>query len=315
MKRLFVTGGTGFIGSAFVPLAKEAGHQVHLLTRSERSAERWARAGVTPVLGDLLTPGPWQEEAAASEWVVHLAQPLTFGGRVTRKRAEVYREQRLYMDRLLLESLKPGVARRVLYVGGTSYYGNQGPRLVTEDSPPRPSGWGPYIAPAIELLPGYVARGLPLVEAYPGSVYGLGSWFEEYMLKPLEEGKRLVGLKETLNRCMSPIHVEDCARALLHLLEHGEVGQRYFVVDDEPVPFAELSRVAAAALGVSFRRVLLPRWVSNLAMGPVVTDSLTAEARLSNARLHGTGFQLRYPTIREGVPALVKQWLEKQGRS
>jgi uncharacterized protein len=315
VKRLFVTGGTGFIGGAFVPLAREAGYQVHLLTRSAQSAERWAREGVTPVMGDLLTPGPWQEEAAASEWVVHLAQPLTFGGRVTRKRAEAYREQRLRMDRLLLESLKPGVARRVLYVGGTSYYGNQGPRLVTEDSPPRPSGWGPYIAPAIELLPGYVARGLPLVEAYPGSVYGLGSWFEEYVLKPLEAGKRLFGLKETLNRCTSPIHVEDCARALLHLLEHGEVGQRYFVVNDQPVPFAELSQVAAEALGVSFRRVLLPRWVGNLVMGPVVTDSLTAEARLSNARLHGTGFQLRYPTIREGVPALVKQWLEKQGRS
>ena len=37
---------------------------------------------------------------------------------------------------------------------------------------------------------------------------------------------------------------------------------------------------------------------------------LTGEARLSNARLHGTGFQFRYPTIREGVPALVQQWLE-----
>jgi hypothetical protein len=90
------------------------------------------------------------------------------------------------MDSLLLESLKPGKVRSVLYVGGTSYYGNQGPRLVTEDTAPRPSGWGPYIAPAIESLPGYVARGLPLVEAFPGSVYGLGSWFEQYMLEPLK---------------------------------------------------------------------------------------------------------------------------------
>jgi hypothetical protein len=315
VKRLFVTGGTGFIGGAFVPLAREAGFQVHLLTRSAQSAERWAREGVTPVQGDLLTPGPWQREAAASEWVVHLAQPLTFGGRVTRKRAEAYREQRLRMDTLLLDSLRPDVARRVLYVAGTSYYGDQGPRLVTEDSPPRPSGWGPYIAPAIEMLPGYRARGLPLVEAYPGSVYGLGSWFDQYMLKPLSAGKRLFGMKETLTRCASPIHVEDCARALLHLLEHGAVGQRYFVVDDQPVPFAELTRVAAETLGVTPHRVLLPRKVCDLVVGPVVTDSLTAEARLSNARLHGTGFQLRYPTIHEGVPALVKQWLEQQGGS
>jgi len=153
------------------------------------------------------------------------------------------------------------------------------------------------------------------VETYPGSVYGLGSWFEEYVLEPLKAGKRLFGLKETLTHHMSPIHVEDCAQALLHLLEHGEVGQRYFLVDDWPATFGELSRVAAEALGVSYRKVLVPRWVCRLLMGPVVTDSLTSEARLSNARLHGTGFQFRYPTLREGVPALVQQWLEARGRS
>jgi hypothetical protein len=313
VRRLFVTGGTGFIGGAFIPLAQQAGYQVHLLTRSTRAAERWARTGVTPVLGDLLVPGAWQREAAASEWVVHLAQPLTYGARVTRKRAEAYREQRLRMDRLLLDSLKPEVTRRVLYVGGTSYYGNQGPRLVTEDSPPNPTGWGPYIAPAIEMLPDYVARGLPLVEAYPGSVYGLGSWFTEYILKPLKSGRPLFGLKETLTRCISPVHVEDCARALLHLLEHGEPGQRYFVVDDRPESFAELSRLVAETLGLHVRKILVPQWVCRLMMGPVLTNSLTVEARLSNARLHGTGFHLHYPTIHEGVPVLVRQWREKQG--
>ncbi|MCY1076038.1 NAD-dependent epimerase/dehydratase family protein [Archangium lansingense] len=315
MKRLFVTGGTGFIGARFVSLALEAGYRVQVLTRNTRAAERWKHEGVTVVQGDLLTPGPWQEEAATSEGVVHLAQPLTFGARVTHKRAEAYRDQRLRMDSLLLDSLKPGTVKRLLYVGGTSYYGDQGTRLVAEDATPHPTGWGPYIAPAIESLPRHLERGLPLVEAYPGSVYGLGSWFEEYALEPMKTGKRIFGLKESLTKQMSPIHVDDCARALLHLLEHGEVGRRYFVVDDQPATFGELSQVAAEALGVSYKKTLVPRWLCNLLMGPVVTDSLTSEARLSNARLHGTGFQFLYPTIREGVPALVRQWLEARRRS
>lgn len=315
MKRLFITGGTGFIGARFVPLALEAGYAVRVLTRNVQSVERWRSAGALPVQGDLLTPGPWQEEAAASEAVVHLAQPLTFGGRVTHKRAEAYREQRSRMDALLLGSLKPDTVKRVLYVAGTSYYGHQGPTLVTEDATPRPSGWGPYIAPAIEALPGYLARGLPVVEAYPGSVYGLGSWFEEYALVPLKAGKPLYGLKETQTHHMSFIHVEDCARSLLHLLEHGAVGQRYFVVDDAPATFADLSRLAAEAMHVSYRKRFLPRWMAWLALGPVVTDSLTAEAKLSNARLRATGLQLRYPTLREGVPALVQQWLERKAQT
>ncbi len=41
MKRLFVTGGTGFIGTRFVSLALEAGYRVRVLTRNARAAERW----------------------------------------------------------------------------------------------------------------------------------------------------------------------------------------------------------------------------------------------------------------------------------
>jgi nucleoside-diphosphate-sugar epimerase len=310
MTRLFITGGTGFIGKRFVALAREAGYRVAVLTRDVQAVASWKCEGLLAIHGDLLSPGSWQEEAAASEVVVHLAQPLTFGGRVTHKRALAYRDQRLRMDTLLLDSLEPGTVKRVLYVGGTSYYGDQGPHLVTEDSAPKPSGWGPYIAPAIESLPRSLARGLPLVEAYPGAVYGLGSWFVEYVLEPLKAGRRLIGMKQALAPIASPIHVEDCARALLHLLEHSEVGKRYFLVDDEPVALARLAEVAARTLGTPHRRLLLPPWLCALLMGPVVTQSLRAEARLSNARLHGTGFQFRYPTIREGVPALVHQWLE-----
>ena len=258
MKRLFVTGGTGFIGARFVPLAVEAGYQVRGLTRLERNVEPWKHLGVIAVQGDLLSPGPWQHEAAASDAVVHLAQPPTYGSRVTQKRAEVYRSQRLCMDRRLLDSLSAGSVQRVLYVGGTSYYGDQGPHVVTEDAQPRPSGWGPYIAPAIESLPHYRERGLPIVEALPGIVYGLGSWFVEYALEPLKAGRLIFSIKEALALSMSPIHIEDCARALLHLLEHGTVGRRYFVVDDEPVPFSALVRLAAQTLGVRYRTLRLP---------------------------------------------------------
>lgn len=309
MKRLLVTGGTGFIGARFVPLAVEAGYEVRVLTRRPQVLERWKALGVRGVEGDLLSPGPWQQEVAKSDVVAHLAQPPTYGSRVTRKRAEAYRDQRLRMDAHLLDALSSSPIQRILYVGGTSYYGNQGPHVVTEDTPPRPTGWGPYIAPAIESLPGYLARGLPLVEAYPGVVYGMGSWFVEYALKPLREGRLIFSIKEAKELSMSPIHVEDCARALLYLLEHGRVGQRYFVVDDEPAPFSDLVRLAAQTLGVRYRRLLLPRWLCALAMGPVVTDSLISEARLSNARLREAGYRFLYPTIREGVPALVESWL------
>jgi uncharacterized protein YbjT (DUF2867 family) len=57
MTRIFVAGGTGFIGSRFVPLAVEAGHQVYVLTRSEKSAGKIRASGAEPVIGSLLAGG------------------------------------------------------------------------------------------------------------------------------------------------------------------------------------------------------------------------------------------------------------------
>jgi len=156
---IFVTGGSSFMGRAFVQHAVHAGHRVQVLTPSEASAERIRSWGATPVVGDLLHPGPWQTPAAEARSVVHLAQPGTHGKRVTRRRAHDFSRDRLAMDTHLLDALTPDPERRIIYVGETSYYGSQGDQLVDESALPQPKGWGPYSAPAIAALDGYLARG------------------------------------------------------------------------------------------------------------------------------------------------------------
>ncbi len=307
MASMFVTGGSGFIGREFVRCAIAGGHHVSVLTRSQASASRIVAAGAQPVIGDLGEPGPWQDVASSVQAIVHLAQPDTYGARVSAARAKAYRAGRLRMDALLLGCLKPEIVQRILFIAGTSYYGNQGTSLRDEDTTPNPKGWGPFIAPAIEALKEYSARGLPIVEVFPGIVYGPGSWFAEYILEPLHAGKRITGLSGR-SRMVSPVHVEDCARALLHLLDVGEVGRRYFVVDDRPIPVKVLSELAARTLLVPLRIRAVPLWLCRLLLGPVVTESLTSDACLSNARLRKTGFSFTYATVDEGVPALVDRW-------
>ena len=314
MMDIFVTGGSGFIGSVFVRHAAAKGHRVRVLSRSEKSGERVRALGGEPVTGDLLQAGSWQDAAASAEAIVHLAQPETYGARVSKSRAESYREQRLRMDTLLLDALRPETAGRVLYIAGTSYYGDQGVDLRDEDTTPNPKGWGPYIAPAIAELPRYVERGLPLVEVFPGWVYGPGSWFAEYTLEPLRTGKSLTALGGR-SRLVSPVHVADLARALLHLLRVGVIGNRYFVVDDRPVPSSELNRIAGEALGAKVRVRHVPVWLSSLLLGPIVTESLTCDACLSNARLRATGFELDFPNVEVGIPDVVTSWLERRGAS
>lgn len=302
---MFVTGGTGFIGSAFVPHAIAAGYKVQVLTRSEKSIDRIRALKAEPILGDLNALGAWQDTAAKAYIVVHLAQPDTYGERVTRKRAEKFRDERLRMDAHLLDCLQS--VWRVIYVGGTSYYGDQGLNFVNEDTPPKPNGWGPYIAPAIEALATYVQRGLPIIEAFPSWVYGPGSWFGEYQLEPMLARKPLTSMRGE-QPTISVVHVEDVARALLHLIEHGEIGKRYFITDDRPVHPSDLVRIAARALAVPVQMRRVPLFLVRLFVGPIIADSMTTHALLSNQRLKETGFVFDYPTSEEGVPDAIQRW-------
>jgi nucleoside-diphosphate-sugar epimerase len=80
--KIFVTGASGWIGSAVVPELLGAGHQVVGLARSDSSAQRLETAGAQVYLGDLDDPGGLAEAAAASDGVIHLAfqHEIAFGG-------------------------------------------------------------------------------------------------------------------------------------------------------------------------------------------------------------------------------------------
>jgi nucleoside-diphosphate-sugar epimerase len=314
MKSVFVTGGSGFIGSAFVRAAVAAGFDVRALARSESSAGRLRALGAEPVSGDVGdAAGAWRAVAADSDGVAHIAQPQTYGGRVTGARAERWRQERLRMDRALLGALDPARVQRVVYVAGTSYYGDCGADVPHgEGVQPRPRGWGPYVASALDAVRAYADGGLPIVEAFPGWVYGPGSWFAEYVVGPLHAGKRVTALSGR-SRLTSAVHVDDCARALVHLLTAGEPG-RYFVVDDAPVESERLGRAAAAALGVPFRTRKVHPLLCRLLLGRIITESLQYENRLSNAKLRATGFVPAFPTYERGVPDVVATWLRENDR-
>ena len=306
MATAFICGGTGFIGEAVVAQLVAEGHRVQVLARSAAAVAKVRELGAEPVTGDLLVEGAWQKAAREAEWIVHLAQPQTFGGRVSRERAERYRDDRLRMDRHLLDGLDPAKTKRIVYVAGTSYYGNLGTTLRDETATPVPRGWGPYIAPAIEALRDDLARGLPIVTAFPGYVYGDGSWFREYLIAPVLRGQRINAISGR-SRFGSPIHVEDCARAIVHLLAYGVVGERYFLVDDRPVEWLFLYESAARAMGREPKMRKVPPVLLRLLVGSVVTDSVLSDAVLSNAKLKALGFELRFPTIAEGFADVARR--------
>src|SRR5688572_27131125 len=155
----FVTGAAGFIGSELVRILVARRHRVFGLADSLEAAERVRRAGGVPVMGHLLEPGPWQDEAAA-DWVFHVPPHPVPGGRVSRRRAASIARARVSMDAHLFDAV--GGTQRIVYVADTSCYGVTGTRPITEDAPPQPSEWGRVLTPALERLDGYIVAGEPV---------------------------------------------------------------------------------------------------------------------------------------------------------
>ena len=299
----FITGAAGFIGAELVKLLVAHGHQVVGLAESVEAAAQVRLAGAVAVMGDLLEAGQWQDEAAA-DWVFHLPPQPACGLRSSRRRAASIARSRVAMDSRLLDAVASGSTRRIVYVADTSVYGAVGPRPITEDQGPAPSTWGRCLAPALDRLEGYCAAGLPVVTAFPGWVYGNGSWFRERVIEPVMAGRRVLQVGKT-GPWVSPIHVHDCARALVHLAEYGGVGSRYFLVNSDPVRTHEFAGAFARLANRPLRVWWLPAPMVRLVSSPILHDDLRSDAVFSNIRLRGIGFRFRYSTLEQGIRQIL----------
>ncbi|WP_171681709.1 NAD-dependent epimerase/dehydratase family protein [Paenibacillus planticolens] len=305
---IFITGGTGYIGSRTVDVALQQGYPVTVLTRDAKKADELQRKGAKTLVGDLLEEGDWQKELADAEYVIHLAAPPTWGKKVTTKVAQNYQKGHYDMTVRLLDNINAERLKKLIYIAGTSYLGDAGegdPAIETFRS--QPKGWGPYISPSVDILPRYVNKGVPIVTAFPGQVYGADSWFPQLFLEPLAKNKPVIGLKGH-NPLFSPIHVQDCARAFLFLLEAGQPGESYILVDDKPIRSGDITTLSAEALKVREKKRYVPTWLCRLLLGPVLTEYATSHTNFSNEKLKKAGFSYQFPTIQSGITDVVAEW-------
>lgn len=300
----FVTGAGGFIGMQLVGLLLARGYEVLGLVNTPEGAARVRRAGAAAIVGDLLQPGRWQDEAAA-DWVFHLSPGWMHGPDPWRP-LEAAALTRLRMDGNLLDAVSAGATRRVVYVAPAACYGATGPRPITEDEPVRPSRSGRLFRPALERLDGYRVAGLPVVTALPGCVYGNGSWFRERVIAPVLARRPLLRPADG-GSWISPIHVHDCVRAFVHLAEYGAVGGCYFLVNSAAIRLYDLAAAFARLAERPLRGWIVPAAAARLYRRVLFDNGPCGDAVFSNIRLRGIDFQFEYPTVDEGLRQVVAE--------
>ncbi len=238
--RVFVTGASGFIGSAVVPELIAAGHSVVGLARSEASAQAVAAAGAEVHRGDLDDLDGLRAGAAGSDGVIHLGFIHDFDNY----------EAALRTDFNAIDAIGKaleGSGRPLVIASGT--LGTAPGRLATEEMPYDPKVH-PRSATAVFAL-GLVPRGVrvAMMRLAP-TVHGEGDHGFVKTLIGVAREKGVSGyIGDGANR-WNAVHRLDAARLFRLALEKAPAGSVLHAVADESVPARTLAEIIGKQLGV-----------------------------------------------------------------
>jgi nucleoside-diphosphate-sugar epimerase len=244
--RVFLTGATGFIGSAIVPALINAGHQVLGLTRSDAGAQSLSAAGAEVHRGNLNDPESLRRGAAESDGVIHCAfDHSAFGGDFS-KFVEVCDQDRRAIE-ALGDALR-GSDRPLVITSGTGM-GTPAPgQPATEDhfdaNHPNPRK-ASEVAAASVAAHGVNVSVVRLPQVHDTVRQGLIT----YAVQAAREKGASAYIGEGLNRWPA-VHVRDAAHLYRLALEKHEAGTRYHAVAEEGVTMRAIAEVIGRGLKV-----------------------------------------------------------------
>jgi nucleoside-diphosphate-sugar epimerase len=236
--RVLVLGGTGSIGRGVVAALLRRNHEAVALARSRDSADRLARAGATPLRGDLHDIDGWISAVKQVDCIIHAA--ATWGDDMTTT------------DRRVVETLLPAMAscdppKAFVYTGGTWKYGHTGDSIATEESP---SIDIEYFADSVNTEKMVIAaprvRGMVI---HPAMVYeDHGGVFKHMYNDAKTLGYiRVIGGKHIR---WPLVHHDDLGELYVLMLERGRPGNVFNGSAIKGCPIGQIARAIAQRLNV-----------------------------------------------------------------
>ncbi len=269
--KVFVTGGTGFIGGAVVRQLRGRGDEVVALVRTPAKAKELEELGCALVAGDLNDERAIRGGMEGVDAVIHAAAVYEVGIPVSERQS--MREANVGgTERVLGAALEAKVAK-VVYVSTVGIFGNTHGRIVDESYEHQGEFLSEYEKTkweAHQVALRLIGEGLPCVIVQPGGVYGPGDTSSiGQLLNQFLEGKMPLIPFPELGMCLT--HVEDIAGGIILGLDKGVAGETY-VISGPVTTVREAIGVVAAETGKKAPKRALPVGLMKMLtpIGPLV---------------------------------------------
>jgi nucleoside-diphosphate-sugar epimerase len=309
MSNVFVSGATGVIGRRVVPALLQAGHRVTAVARAREKKAALQMLGASVSDADLFSPAALAAAVAGHDVVINLATHMpASSSRMLLPGAwsENDRIRRIGSANLVNAAIAAG-AERFIQESFAPVYPDRGDQWIEEDTPIAPVRYNRSIADAEKSAERFTGNGRSGIVLRFAFFYGPDARFSIETIRSVRRGR--APLPGPADAFISSASQDDAASAVVAAMD-ASAGV-YNVVEDEPVTHREYFDSLARALEVAPPK-LPSAWLARLfgSLGKMMARSL----RISNRKLReATGWRPRFPSVREGWPAVVAALGEDRG--
>ena len=271
--RIFLTGGTGFIGGRVAARLRERGDEVVALVRSPDKAARLRELGCELVQGDLSDTAAIRRGLEGADACVHAAAIYKVG--IPKKdRGPMFESNVRGTENVLDGAIEAGVGR-IVYVSTVGVFGNTNEQVVDEsyqrdESEGFLSCYDETKYRSHQIAKDRIAKGAPVVIVQPGGVYGPGDHSElGNFIEQTRTGKLRAKAFPQLG--FNLVYIDDVVQGILLALDKGAIGESY-VLGGQIARMDDLIAKTAELCGKKAPKATLPTALMKLSapLGPVV---------------------------------------------
>lgn len=319
--KVFLTGGSGFIGQYVAHRLAKGGHTMRCLVRKTSHTETLSHLGAELVQGDVTDKSSILDGMRGCDWVLNLANVYSFW----EPDKGVFAQVNIAGTRNVLEcALETGISK-VVHVSTIGIYGKPATTPITEDTPPGPVHFSEYFRTKYEgdLIAWelHKTRALPLVMVYPVAVVGPGDTKTtgQYIQRLV---RRRMPARVLDDSVFTFVHVRDVAEAIVRAAEKKDnLGEKY-IVGNARLTFGDINRMVSEIADVPLPKLRLPdmmaavnarllTWLADLTKRPPIWDLSVDMVRAMKAGFAADGskaereLSLVYTPIRTAIEEVI----------